>query len=502
LFLAIASANLVLVVAVYLIYSWSFAKGLVDYVKQSEEERLKPMITSLADGYRQHGSWQWLEDDKGAWFVMMSDMFGWQGQRNFPRDERNPTRGEPPPGGQTRPVQPQVGPTPPGDERSTPKDQRSTPREQNDAAPRITIVSRVMLIDAADKVVIPPPGGVSDLMAQAVKLPIRVDDATVGYLGYIPRLQLVQSLESYFAKQQSWSFGVIAIGMLAAVLLNAALISHWLSRRLRALGHGATALARGDYAARIPARGHDELARLAGDFNHLAQALEAAQRGRQQWIADIAHELRTPLTSLRAEVEAMQDGVRPLTQGSMASVAQEVHQLTRLVEDLRLLSLSDLGALTCRKEPAQLAEIIDDALLAGRAAITDKGLQVQVDVDQSLVVDVDSDRLAQVFGNLLQNTLRYTEAPARLAIRAVRDGGNGRIEWEDSAPGVADVDLPRLTERLFRVDESRTRASGGTGLGLAIVKAIVDAHGGRMQSSHSTLGGLRWSIWLPLAREP
>jgi two-component system sensor histidine kinase BaeS len=198
----------------------------------------------------------------------------------------------------------------------------------------------------------------------------------------------------------------------------------------------------------------------------------------------------------------MQDGVRPLTQGSMASVAQEVHQLTRLVEDLRLLSLSDLGALTCRKEPAQLAEIIDDALLAGRAAITDKGLQVQVDVDQSLVVDVDSDRLAQVFGNLLQNTLRYTEAPARLVIRAVRDGGNGRIEWEDSAPGVADVDLPRLTERLFRVDESRTRASGGTGLGLAIVKAIVDAHGGRMQASHSTLGGLRWSIWLPLAREP
>jgi two-component system sensor histidine kinase BaeS len=495
LFLAIASANLVLVVAVYLIYSWSFEKEFVDYVRSSEEVRLNPMITSLADGYRLHGSWEWLDQDREQWIVLVRQVFGFRGPRNFPRDERNAT-----PGQQPAPAK--------DDRNASPKEPRmfgqngAFQRDTNEVTQPITFDWRLMLLDTHSNVVIPAPGSDAAMVAQAVKLPIMVDGYRVGYLGYTPRLQQVRTLEDLFAKQQSYSYGVIAIGMLAAVLLNAALISHWLSRRLRALGHGATALARGDYATRIPAQGHDELARLAGDFNHLAQALEAAQRGRQQWIADIAHELRTPLTSLRAEVEAMQDGVRPLTQGSMASVAQEVHQLTRLVEDLRLLSLSDLGALTCRKEPAQLADIIDDALLAGRGAITDKGLQVQVDVDQSLVVDVDSDRLAQVFGNLLQNTLRYTETPAQLVIRAVSDGANARIEWEDSSPGVADADLPRLTERLYRVDESRTRASGGTGLGLAIVKAIVDAHGGRMQASHSKLGGLRWSIWLPVAREP
>jgi two-component system sensor histidine kinase BaeS len=323
----------------------------------------------------------------------------------------------------------------------------------------------------------------------------------VGFLGYVPRLSVVESMESFTRQQQSKRFVVIAIGMLAAVLLNAALISHWLSRRLRALGHGATALARGDYGTRIPAQGHDELARLAGDFNHLAHALEAAQRGRQQWIADIAHELRTPLTSLRAEVEAVQDGVRPLTQASIASVAQEVHQLTRLVEDLRLLSLSDLGALTCRKAAASLSEIIDDALTIGRTAIAEKDLQVQVSVDDSILVEADADRLGQVFANLLQNTLRYSEPPARLAVRAVREGTSARIEWEDSSPGVPDADLHRLTERLYRADESRTRASGGSGLGLAIVKAIIDAHGGRMQAAHSALGGLRWSIWLPLSEK-
>src|SRR5690606_4502899 len=218
--------------------------------------------------------------------------------------------------------------------------------------------------EADGDILVRPPGEPQET-ALAVKLPVSVDNRVVGYLGYVPRLRLVQSLESITAVQQARRFGVIGIGMLAAVLLNAALIASWLARRLRALGRGATALARGDYGARIRVRGHDELARLAGDFNHLAEALEAAQRGRQQWIADIAHELRTPLTTLRAEIEAVQDGVRPLTQSSINSVAQEVGRLTRLVEDLRTLSLSDLGALNYRKAPLNLADSIEDALFTG-----------------------------------------------------------------------------------------------------------------------------------------
>jgi two-component system sensor histidine kinase BaeS len=184
----------------------------------------------------------------------------------------------------------------------------------------------------------------------------------------------------------------------------------------------------------------------------------------------------------------------------MDSIAQEVQQLTRLVEDLRLLSLSDLGALTYHKEPVQLAEVIGDALAAGRAAIAEKQLDVQTLLDASLAVDADAERLAQVFGNLLHNTLRYSEPPATLRVTLAAEAGQARVDWEDSPPGVIDADLPRLTERLYRVDESRARASGGSGLGLAIVKAIVDAHDGRMQASRSALGGLRWSIWLPLTQ--
>jgi two-component system, OmpR family, sensor histidine kinase BaeS len=485
LFLAIAGADLVLVMAVYLFYSWSLDKGLVDYVNQSERLRLNPVIDQLATGYQDHGSWQWLEDNRGEqWRVLVREELG--GLREVPANVSPGQRGA-------------VAVERPKEGRGPPQEQRPYLRQDPSVAPLLTISWwSLMLFDEKEAPVIPSRIDAATL-EQAEKLPISVDGVVVGYLGYVPSLRLVQSMESITQRRQSQQFFVIAIGMLAAVLLNATLISQWLSRRLRVLGHGATALARGDYAARIPVHGNDEVARLAGDFNHLALALEAAQRGRQQWIADIAHELRTPLTSLRAEIEAVQDGVRPLTQASMASVAQEVHHLTRLVEDLRLLSLSDLGALTCRKQPERLAEVIDDALAAGRAGILEKGLQVELQVDPSVMVEADADRLAQVFSNLLQNTLRYSEAPARLAIRATVEGSLVRVEWEDSPPGVADADLHRLTERLYRADDSRARASGGSGLGLAIVKAIVDAHGGRMQAGHSTLGGLRWSIWLPLS---
>jgi two-component system sensor histidine kinase BaeS len=250
---------------------------------------------------------------------------------------------------------------------------RFTPGDTGPAPP-LTFDWRVMLFDAAGEVLILQRGTDPRDVELAVKLPIQVGTQTVGFLGYVPRLQFVQSLESITARRQSRHFGVIGIGMLAAVLLNDALIANWLARRLRALGQGAASLARGDYGTRMPVRGHDELARLAGDFNHLAEALAAAQLGRQQWIADIAHELRTPLTTLRAELEAVQDGVRPLTQDSIASVAQEVHRLTRLVEDLRLLSLSDLGALTYRKERVNLADELGEQLAISRAAIDDAGL--------------------------------------------------------------------------------------------------------------------------------
>ena len=300
--------------------------------------------------------------------------------------------------------------------------------------------------------------------------------------------------------QQHWRFAAIGLGMLGAALLLGAGLAHWLTRRVRALASGTEALMRGDYDVRLPVAGRDELDRLAGDFNSLAATLAATRRARSQSIADIAHELRTPLAVLRGEIEALQDGVRSLDAASLASLAQEVAHLGRLVEDLHTLSLADLGALSYRKEPLDVAELAGEAVAMQRRALDEKGLAVELALEPGAIALADETRLAQVFGNLLQNTLRYTDAPGRLAVAVRRAGDRVVLDWQDSSPGVPPEDLPRLTDRLFRVEASRSRAGGGSGLGLAIVKAIVEAHGGTLAARASSLGGLWLELALPAAR--
>jgi two-component system sensor histidine kinase BaeS len=334
-------------------------------------------------------------------------------------------------------------------------------------------------------------------VAAAVLKPIDVRGATVGYLGYVPRPELIASIERVYLQRQHVTFGAIALGMLATALFLGAGLAYWLTRRVRALADGARALMQGDYGTRVEVRGHDELAQLGRDFNALAATLAAARQARQQWIADIAHELRTPIAVLRAEIESLEDGVRPLDQAAVSSLASETARLARLVEDLHTLSLSDLGALTYYKEPLAIAEVIEDVLDAQRRTLAQATLGVETRLDPTASVLADEGRLGQVFANLLQNSIRYTNAPGKIEVTAERRGDRVFVSWEDSAPGVPDEELERLTDRLYRVDGSRNRASGGSGLGLAIARAIVEGHGGTLTARSSALGGVAIDIALP-----
>jgi two-component system sensor histidine kinase BaeS len=459
LFLAIAGANALLAVAAYLVFSWSFDRGLAEYLHRTDQARLDGLVATLAAGYGRERGWGWLGDDRQRWSDFTRDTLG------VPRSSRRPAgeEGEPP--------------APSAATRDYP----------------LTIDLRLQLFDAGRQLLIGRP----ELARDAVLKPIEWDGRVVGYLGYLPRPDRVAAIERALAAQQRLQFAAIALGMLVAALALGAGLAHWLTRRTRAVARGTAALIQGDYDVRLAAAGHDELAQLARDFNDLAATLAANRRARQQWIADIAHELRTPLAVLRGEIEALQDGVRPLGQASLGSLAQEVAQLARLVEDLHLLSLSDLGALDHHKEPLDLAESIEDVVDAQRRALGERGLQVDLRLERDARILGDGTRLGQVFGNLMQNTLRYTDAPGRLAIALRRTGGRVVVDWQDSSPGVPEADLPRLTERLFRVDVSRNRAGGGSGLGLAIASAIVEAHDGKLVARASPLGGLWWEISFP-----
>ena len=435
LFLAIAGGTAALALAAYLVFSWSFDRGFADYVNQGDEARLQPFISALAQGYGREGGWDWVANDRRRWFELL--------------------------------------------------------RETVDVRP-VTIDPRLMLFDAARELLIGRP----EQVKQAVLKPIAWQQQTVGYLGYVPRPEVLESIERLYLRRQHGAFAAIALGMLAAALLLGAGLAHWLSRRIRSLAGATNSLIHGNYDVRLQPRGHDELARLASDFNTLAETLAAARQARRQWLADIAHELRTPLSILRGEIEALQDGVRPLTSEALGSLASETARLARLVEDLHTLSLSDLGALTYHKEPLELAEIVADTLQAQRRALNEKGLRVELKMEAAMIVG-DAGRLSQLFGNLLQNSLRYTDSPGHLSIELRKEGDFVKVRCDDSAPGVPAEDLTRLTERLFRVEGSRSRAGGGSGLGLAIAHAIVQAHGGTLTASASPLGGLRIELSFP-----
>jgi len=447
LFLAIAGTIAGLTLVTYLVFTWTFERGFVQYVNRADEARLELMIDRLADVYAREDGWASIAADRDRWDAMSRDALGLPSSAD------------------------------PGQRRELP----------------LTIDPRLLLFDDHRALLI----GRSDAAAGAVQKPIESQGRVVGYLGYVPRLERLQSLERVYLRRQHQAFAAVAVGMGLAALVLGASLAWWLSRRVRALVQATHALIRGDYSARLPPRGQDELAQLAGDFNTLAATLAAAQAARRAWIADISHELRTPLSVLRGEIESLQDGVRPLNQDNVASLAHETERLTRLVEDLHTLSLSDQGALSYHREPVDLADVLRDVVATHRREADERGLGIALEAEDDTLVLADETRLAQVFANLMQNSVRYTDAPGKIAIAVKREGTRAVVEWHDTAPGVAPSDLARLTERLYRVEGSRSRASGGSGLGLSIARAIIEGHGGTLAASASPLGGLLIRLSFP-----
>ena len=226
--------------------------------------------------------------------------------------------------------------------------------------------------------------------------------------------------------------------------------------------------------------------------------LERTERSRREWVADVSHELRTPLATVRAEVEALQDGVRPLSPQAVDSLHLDIIRLGRLVDDLYDLSRSDLGALSYHKESLDPSAVLRADLQALSSEFEKPRIAIELNADAGVRVHGDADRLAQLFRNILTNSLRYTDADGRLKVDVVRDCDWVIVSFEDSSPGVPAADLPHLLERFHRVERSRNRGTGGAGLGLTICESIAAAHGGRIEVRHGLLGGLGVQVWLPV----
>ncbi|HEY2344330.1 MAG TPA: ATP-binding protein [Xanthomonadaceae bacterium] len=363
----------------------------------------------------------------------------------------------------------------------------------------LDLAARLLLVDASDRYVVGNP----EVPEDSPFVPVMSHGTLVGRLLLAPMPKLRGDLDLSFAQTQLRHALQMAGAVLLGALVAAWLLARWLLEPIRALGTGTRALVAGRFAARIPATRNDELGALAGDFNQLAAALERNQDARRRWGADIAHELRTPIGILRGEIQALQDGIRPVGRETLASLQGECDRLAALVEDLYQLALSDVSALAYRMEAVDLYDLLREVVAAHAGAMHDAGLELALDASPltNLPVQGDAQRLMQLFGNLLRNSLRYTHAPGRVRIAARCVGGDVLVEVEDTAPGVPAEALAHLFDRLYRVESSRSREFGGAGLGLAISRNIAQAHGGQIVAAASAMGGLCVSLRLPLAED-
>lgn len=356
---------------------------------------------------------------------------------------------------------------------------------------------RVVLLDAGKQGIFAPP----DLPESLPLRPLLQGEETVGYLGLLPLKMLSDARQMRFVREQKQAFALIALAMVFLAALVSIPLAQRMVKRIRNLASATHRLASGRYDTRIPAESSDELGLLARDFNALALTLEKHEQARRQWFADISHELRTPLSILRGEIEAMQDGIRAPTPEAIGSLHGEVIRLSRLVSDLYDLSLSDLGALTYSKTEADLAEALAQALDPFRPEYADRGISLETDLPTGAAFPLfaDSERLHQLFTNLLENSLKYTDPGGRLRVFVERGNGKATVHFQDSGPGVPESDMEKLFERLYRVDSARNRESGGAGLGLSICRSIVEAHEGTIAAFPSPLGGLWVKIEFPMS---
>jgi len=342
--------------------------------------------------------------------------------------------------------------------------------------------------------------GRQEALPQLILHPIRHQDQVVGFLGLLPGKPVNQLGEILFMERQTKAFFWIALLMIALSAGLALLLAYTLGRPLKRITAVAKALAVGRYHVRLPVESGDELGQLARNFNEMATALEQSEQARRRWIADISHELRTPLAVLRGELEALQDGIRPLTREAVDSLFGDVMRLNRLTEDLYQLALSDQGALTYRKTLACPVATLKEDLAALMPGFNSKQLNVQL-IDNTagpVSLYADPDRLSQLFRNLLKNSINYTDSGGRLEITVSKKGDTLLIDLSDSAPGVSEQELTKLFDRFYRVESSRNRNHGGAGLGLAICSNIIAAHNGLIEAHPSALGGLTIHIELPV----
>ncbi len=436
LFLAILATCIIVALAMGMAVRFSFERGFDDYIQERELHRLQELAQQVANEYTEAGDWHFIGQNRKRLLRMLS----------FPK--------------------------------------------------------RLSLVAADGHWVFGPK--VTDTH-QYLRVAVSVEDANepngkvVAWLLSPPLVaqSINDAIDKRFqARQLHATWVIVGLSVLIAMLVSL-MLARLLLVPVRKLARASHFLARGKYDTRVHVGTSDELGLLAQDFNRLAASLERNRELRHQLMADVSHELRTPLAVLRAEIEAIQDGLRQPDAAALNSLVHEVSQLNRLIDDLYELSLADAGALSYDMQVLDISSLIQASIEAVRYRYERAGIALELDLTAQALVMADAKRMQQVMANLLENSLRYTDVPGQVMVSCRRSGHEYELVIEDSPPGVAEENYQRLFERLYRVEASRSRQYGGVGLGLALSQTIIQAHGGSIGAGPSKMGGLAIKIVLP-----
>lgn len=307
-----------------------------------------------------------------------------------------------------------------------------------------------------------------------------------------------------FRKFQDESF-YLGVALASLVTLGLALwLSRLIARPLSVVSRAADRLAKGDLAVRVPTtpaqlRSSLETQRLSESFNSMAASLERYEAERKAMIADIAHELRTPLTAMKLRLQALEDGLLPLDAKEVASLNRGADLLARLIEDLRTLSLADSGRLKLLPRDTDLRQLLAGVIEDQEPRFSAKGVALEFESpDFAVAAKVDSHRMTQVVGNLLDNALKVTDEPGVVKVTLARAGSDAVIGVSDSGPGLSDEALAKAFDRFFQDRDLRQAGAPGSGLGLAIVDALVKLHGGSVRAANHA-GGALFEVTVPMA---
>ena len=437
----------------------SLRKSFLEYTSQQAVDRLQFLEAAVIEIYERDGSLAVLNKNNRLWKRLTYQTFR---EYLYQREQRALSNNEAPPGNQA-------------DERK--------------------FIEHLILTDTESTLIVGQPSKNKEYSWRRLV----AGEQTLALIGYVRPQDFIRPVDRLFLSKQQQAFAILGTVIFFASFGIALMVSRWLTKPLGELSRGAKTLMRGDFNVHITRDTSDELGQLCKNFNELAKTLSANETARKQWVADISHEMRTPLSVIKAQIEAMEDGIRPATPENLALLKSKIDSLNSLINDLYELSLSDLGALTYTKEPVNVAELVDELAMDYKLRADAMGivLNLHSTLSKKAQLVCDRNRIHQLLRNLLENSLRYTDSPGHIHITAHQTKSSICIDVEDSAPGVADSELAKIFERLYRVEASRNRATGGAGLGLSICKNIVEAHQGSIRAANSSLGGVAISIHLP-----